>query len=67
MRAGAVGFEAATLGRDEEGLRAAVRSFLAEELPPGSHLPGLGMDAEWSPAFSEKLAERGWLGMAIPR
>lgn len=55
----------ALTGGDEE-LRAEVRKFLAEELPPGTYRPGLGMSAAHDPEFSAKLAERGWLGMSIP-
>ena len=43
-----------------------MRAFLAEELPPGSFTPGLGMSGSDDPSFSKKLAERGWLGMALP-
>lgn len=59
-------FAPVTLTVEEEALRAEVRSFLAEELPRGSYRPGLGMNAVHSPEFSKKLAERGWVGMAIP-
>lgn len=51
---------------EEEALRAEVRAFLAEELPPGRHRPGLGMSAEFDPEFSKKMAAKGWLGMALP-
>ncbi|MGH3630962.1 MAG: acyl-CoA dehydrogenase family protein [Sciscionella sp.] len=50
----------------EETLRKEVREFLAEELPPGSYRPGLGMNAVHSADFSRKLAARGWVGMAVP-
>ena len=59
-------FRPVTLTAAEEALRAEVREFLAEELPRGSYRPGLGMIAAHSPEFSSKMAERGWLGMAIP-
>lgn len=59
-------FPPAALSRAEEDLRAEVRAFLAEELPPGSYRPGLGMSADHSPEFSAALARRGWVGMAIP-
>lgn len=49
----------------EENLRAEVREFLAAELEP-DHRPGLGMGARFDPEFSRKLAQRGWVGMAIP-
>jgi alkylation response protein AidB-like acyl-CoA dehydrogenase len=52
---------------DEElALQAKVREFLAAELPRGSFAPGLGMAAPRDQAFSRRLAERGWLGMALP-
>jgi len=47
-------------------LQREVREFLAAELPPGSHEPGLGMAARADRAFSKKMAERGWVGMALP-
>jgi alkylation response protein AidB-like acyl-CoA dehydrogenase len=51
----------------EDELRAEVRQFLATELPPGSYRPGLGMGAGHDPAFTKKMAARGWVGMALPR
>lgn len=47
-------------------LQQEVRAFLAAELPPGSHEPGLGMAARADRDFSKKMAERGWVGMALP-
>jgi alkylation response protein AidB-like acyl-CoA dehydrogenase len=44
-----------------------VREFLAAELPRGTFVPGLGMAAPRDPAFSRRLAERGWIGMALPK
>ena len=49
----------------EDQLRRDVRQFLRASLPP-DHRPGLGMSAAHDPAFSEALAEQGWLGMALP-
>src|SRR4051794_38802426 len=54
------------LSEAELALQAEVRAFLAAELPRGSFEPGLGMAAPRDQAFSRKLAERGWLGMALP-
>ena len=51
----------------ERALQQEVRHFLATELPPGSHEPGLGMSARQDRAFSSKMAERGWVGMALPK
>ena len=59
-------FTPTELTPDELALQAEVRAFLAEELPPGSHEPGLGMSARHDKAFSKKMAERGWVGMALP-
>ncbi|WP_322760065.1 acyl-CoA dehydrogenase family protein [Frankia sp. Cr2] len=50
----------------ELALRDQVREFLAAELPRGTFRPGLGMNSSADPAFSRKLGERGWLGMALP-
>ncbi len=52
---------------DERALQLEVREFLAAELPPGSHEPGLGMSARSDRAFSKKMADRGWVGMALPK
>ena len=60
-------FTPTELTTDELALQAEVRTFLAEELPPGSHEPGLGMSARHDKAFSKKMAERGWVGMALPK
>jgi alkylation response protein AidB-like acyl-CoA dehydrogenase len=59
-------FTPTELTPDELALQAEVRQFLAEELPSGSHEPGLGMSARHDKAFSKKMAERGWVGMALP-
>jgi alkylation response protein AidB-like acyl-CoA dehydrogenase len=59
-------FAPADLTEHELALQAEVRAFLAEELPRGTFTPGLGMAAPRDPAFSAKLARRGWLGMALP-
>ena len=59
-------FELTELSEAELALQAEVRAFLADELPRGSFEPGLGMGAPRDPAFSRKLAARGWIGMALP-
>ncbi|MCC3772003.1 acyl-CoA dehydrogenase family protein [Streptomyces sp. UNOC14_S4] len=48
-------------------LRAEVRAFLDEERDRGTVLgrPDSWL-AGWDPAFSRRLAERGWVGMALP-
>jgi alkylation response protein AidB-like acyl-CoA dehydrogenase len=60
-------FEPTVLTDAELALQREVREFLAAALPRGSHTPGLGMSAAADPAFSRKLAQRGWVGMALPR
>lgn len=60
-------FSHAHLTPAEVDFQREVRDFLAAELPKGSYFPGLGMDSAWDPAFSRKLAARGWLGMTLPR
>ncbi len=45
---------------------AQVRVFLAETLLWGTSEPGLGMCAEVNREFSAVLAQRGWVGMAVP-
>ena len=62
----AMRFEPTELTDAELALQREVREFLATELPPGTFPPGLGMDAGRDPAFSRKLAGRGWVGMALP-
>ncbi len=56
----------AALTAAELDLRQQVREFLAERLPAGTFEPGLGMGAAVDPEFSEALAARGWVGMAVP-
>jgi alkylation response protein AidB-like acyl-CoA dehydrogenase len=56
----------AALTAAELELREQVRAFLAETLPWGTFEPGLGMGAGVDRAFSAALAERGWIGMAVP-
>jgi alkylation response protein AidB-like acyl-CoA dehydrogenase len=60
-------FDPVALDHDERRLQQEVRAFLDDELPFGSYEPGLGMAAAHDPEFSRKLAQRGWLGMTIPR
>ena len=59
-------FAPAELTEGELELQREVRAFLAAELPRGTFTPGLGMGARRDRAFSAKLAQRGWLGMALP-
>lgn len=49
-------------------LRAQVRDFLAAERDAGTFTPRCdAWLAGWDPEFSRKLAERGWLGMTLPK
>ena len=60
-------FTPTELNDDELALQTEVREFLAAELPPGSHEPCLGMAARKDKSFSLKMAERGWVGMSLPK
>ena len=62
----AMRFAFGELSDQELELQAEVREFLAQELPRGSFTPGLGMAAPRDPSFSRRLAQRGWVGMALP-
>jgi alkylation response protein AidB-like acyl-CoA dehydrogenase len=61
-----ISFAATELTDAEKALQLEVRAFCDEHLAPGSYEPGLGMMVAVSKDFSTKLAERGWLGMALP-
>jgi alkylation response protein AidB-like acyl-CoA dehydrogenase len=60
-------FETTELNEAERGLRQEVRMFLSTALPRGTFDPGLGFNGTRDPEFSRQLAERGWLGMALPK
>jgi 3-oxocholest-4-en-26-oyl-CoA dehydrogenase alpha subunit len=60
-------FEPTELTGAELALQREVREFLAAELPRNTFTPGLGMGAARDPAFSRRLAQHGWVGMALPR
>jgi alkylation response protein AidB-like acyl-CoA dehydrogenase len=51
----------------DEALRNDVRRFLEAETNLPHRRVGLGMAAGHDSAFTERLAERGWVGMEIPR
>ncbi len=59
-------FSPTPLSPAEDALRHDVRRWLAETLP-ADFRPGLGLGGRHDPAFSRTLAERGWVGMSIPR
>jgi alkylation response protein AidB-like acyl-CoA dehydrogenase len=54
---------------EQDAFRREVRTFLEETLPPSKDEDDDGMRGEmgWSPAFSQKLAERGWIALAWPK
>ena len=58
-------FDPVRLPEAAEGLRDAVRAFVAEHLPTG-YLPNSDFNQGHSPEFSRKLGERGWIGMTWP-
>jgi acyl-CoA dehydrogenase len=50
-----------------ETLRQDVRAFLREEIASGAITPKIDQWLSgWDPAFSRRLAARGWVGMALP-
>lgn len=59
-------FEYTELSSAERQLQSDVREFLGAELPRGSFMPGLGMNAAIDREFSAKIGAKGWLGMALP-
>ncbi|MFZ0667914.1 MAG: acyl-CoA dehydrogenase family protein [Acidimicrobiales bacterium] len=59
-------FSPVTLTPEELQLRAEIRVFLAETLPPGSYRPALGMSGARSREFTKMLADKGWVGTSIP-
>jgi alkylation response protein AidB-like acyl-CoA dehydrogenase len=61
-----VRFVATELTDGERTLQREVRAFADAELPPATTEPAFGMSAGCSKEFSEKLAARGWVGMALP-
>jgi len=62
-----LGFSLVELTVAERELQREVRAFLEKELPKGSFEPGRGMDSGSNREFSRLLAERGWIGMALPK
>jgi alkylation response protein AidB-like acyl-CoA dehydrogenase len=61
-----VRFEPTELTPQELELQREARAFLRDALPEAGHEPGLGMDSGRDAAFSQQLAEHGWIGVAIP-
>src|SRR4051794_20461622 len=52
---------------DVSALRGEIRAFLDEERRAGTIVPGLQSWTTFNRGFSERLAERGYLGMTWPR
>ena len=50
-----------------ERLRAEVRAFLAEHMPPRAVTAGVGSWGGYDRGFSRKMGARGWIGMTWPR
>jgi len=58
---------AARSDRRLEALRVEVREFVTGEIAGGGFVPGCdAWLSGWDPAFSKRLAERGWLGLTLP-
>lgn len=52
---------------DMDALRAEVRAFLADEIAAGRLTPWIDTWlTRWDEDFTRRLADRGWVGMAIP-
>ncbi len=63
-----VHFPPVELPETAEELRAEVRKFISDELIAGTFLPRCDTWFDgYSPEFSRKLGERGWLGMTWPK
>lgn len=58
-------FDSVRLTAEQISLREQVRTFIADELDNGSWERGLASNA-FDRDFSKRLAERGWVGMALP-
>src|ERR1700722_1687384 len=60
-------FEATELTDEERALQRDVRAFFSAELGGATVQPGLGFNSAKDETFSRRLAERGWVGMSLPR
>ena len=60
-------FDSISLPDSGRTLREEVRAFLAEELKPDAHGDDGSAWGSFSPEFSRKLGERGWIGMTWPK
>jgi acyl-CoA dehydrogenase len=56
------------LGPETDELRTDVREFLRRERESGGYVPRVdSWMSSWSPEFSRKLGQRGWLCMVVPK
>jgi acyl-CoA dehydrogenase len=61
-------FDPVELPPAARALQGEVREFLRGEIARGSFSPlNAGRESSWSPEFSRKVAERGWIGMTWPK
>ena len=61
-------FDPVELPPEAQALRLEVREFLRGEIARGTFSPlSTGRESSWSPEFSRKVAERGWIGMTFPK
>ena len=59
--------EPVALGAEHDTLRREVRGFLTDEIATGGFTPHCDQWlGGWDAAFSRRLGERGWIGMAFP-
>jgi alkylation response protein AidB-like acyl-CoA dehydrogenase len=59
---------AVSLPEEAESLRGEVRAFVAGQIRRGAWQPQIdGWLSGWDPRFSRELADRGWIGMTIPK
>ena len=62
----AIQFDPVRLPEEAEALRVEVRAFIAEEVAAGTFELGQPGRA-FNPAFSRKVAQKGWIGMTWPK
>lgn len=60
-------FAPATIPPEAESIRADVRAFLAETLPPRPPVQKARTWTGWDADFSRALAARGWVGLTMPK
>ena len=67
MNTNSLRFPPSVLPPETENLRADVRSFLSDAATADAWKSNSDFGTGFSPEFSRKLAERGWIGMTWPR